>query len=134
MKRIDQIYAWRLSDPLFGAGNLQCRLRIFQLHPEIQTVILSEMNLIMQWLLPSLIEPLVDQVVQEFQLEPTHLVWLEQHTLKFREPAIDVFNQVTFAWCNGKAIHPQWSAISPRKAQTLITGSQQTVAEIVSQA
>jgi hypothetical protein len=121
MKTVDQIYSWSILGQACGSRFLQCRLRIFQPHPEVQTVIISEMGLVMRWLLPGLVGTFIDQIVQEFHLHPANVVWLERYTAHTNPFAGDAFTQVTFDWYNGKTINPKWTAIPGQLAQALIS-------------
>lgn len=130
MKIVDQSYSWPILGQAFGSRFLHCRLQIFQPHPEVQTVIISDMGLMMRWLMPCLVERLVDQIVQEFHLHPAHLVWLERYIARTNPSAGDAFTQVTFEWYGGRTINPQWKAISMQLAQALINEPLQPMQEI----
>lgn len=121
MKIIDQTYHCQLPGQVFGVWQLQCHLRIFQPHSEVQTVMVTDMGSEMGWFIPYLIEKLVDQIVREFHLDSTKLIWIEHYTPTFRKPSCADFSQVTFDWHNGKATNPQWTAIAPQTAQALIS-------------
>ncbi|MBW4520507.1 MAG: hypothetical protein KME16_12500 [Scytolyngbya sp. HA4215-MV1] len=123
MKTIDQIYRFQIPGHTSEVWKLQCRLRIFQSYAEVQTVLIADMAFEIGWFNPSIVEKLVDQVVQVFDLDPSHLVWIEQYASEFSAyadaPSAD-FSQVTFEWQDGKATNPQWTAIAPEVAQKLI--------------
>lgn len=119
MKIIDQIYQCQMPGQVFGIWQLQCRLRIFQPHTEVQTVMITDMGFEMGRFIPYLVEKLVDQIVLEFHLDPAKLIWIEHYTPNFRKPDCADFNQVTFEWQNGQATHPQWHAIAAKAAQAL---------------
>lgn len=121
MKIVDQIYRCQLPGQVFGLWKLQCHLRIFQPHHEVQTVIVTDMGFEMGWFIPYLVEKLADQIVREFYLDPTKLVWIEHYTASFQKPTCADFSQVTFDWHNGQATNPQWTAIAPETAQALIS-------------
>ncbi|GAB4375814.1 MAG: hypothetical protein Kow00121_22000 [Elainellaceae cyanobacterium] len=119
MKLIDQIYYCQLPGQVFGVWQLQCHLRIFQPHAEVQTVLITNMGFEMGWFIPYVIERLIDQIVKEFLLDPAKVIWIEHYTAAFRKPNCADFSQVTFDWFNGKATNPQWIAIAPETAQAL---------------
>jgi hypothetical protein len=120
MKTIDRIYHCQVPSQAFGVWQLQCRLRIFQPYTKVQAVMIAEMGFEIGWFNPFLIEKLVDQVVQEFDLDPAKLVWIEQYSSDDRVFNGADFNQVMFEWQNGRATNPQWSAIAPNAVQALI--------------
>lgn len=120
MKTIDQIYYCQLPGQVFGVWELQCHLRIFQPHSEVQAVMVSDMGCDTGWFIPYMIEKLVDQIVQEFHLDPAKLIWIEHYSSHFRKPSCADFSQVTFDWWEGKARNPQWTSIAPEVAQALI--------------
>jgi len=119
MKIVDQIYHCQLPGQVFGIWYLQCHLRIFQPHSEVQTVMVTDMGFEMGWFIPYLVEKLVDQIVAEFRLDPARLIWIEHYTPTFRKPSCADFSQVTFVWHNGQATNPQWQEITPEVAQAL---------------
>jgi hypothetical protein len=119
MNAIDQCYTCQLPGQVFGSWLLQCRLRIFQPHPEVQTVIITDMGFDLGRFIPYVVESLVDQIVAEFGLDVGKLIWIEHYTPGFKKPACADFSQITFDWQNGKAANPQWVAITHETAQTL---------------
>lgn len=118
---IDQIYNCQLPGEVFGIWDLQCRLRIFEPHSEVQTVLITDMGFEMRRYIPYLVEALADLIVKEFCLDPVRLIWIEHYTHTYRKPSCSDFSQVTFRWHNGKATNPQWTAITPAMAQALIS-------------
>jgi hypothetical protein len=120
MKTIDQIYHCQMPGQGFGTWQLQCHIRIFQPHEEVQTVMITNMGFEMGWFIPYVVENLVDQIVQEFHLNPGKLIWIEHYTSDLRKPSDTDFSHVTFDWHDGKAINPQWTAIAPSIVQALI--------------
>lgn len=119
MKKIDQIYNCRIPGQLFGTWELQCHLRIYQPHPEQQTVIISDMGLENHWFIPYQIESLVHLVVEEFQLHPASLIWIEHYSNEFSKPSTSQFNQVLFEWQAGGVTNPKWVSLTAEAAQTL---------------
>jgi hypothetical protein len=123
MKPIDQLYSCKMPGQVFGDWQLQCRLRIFQPHPRTgaQTVMITDMGFEMGWFIPYVVERLIDQVVNEFHLNPAKLIWVEHYTPEFRKPTWADFSQVAFEWQDGKATNPQWFSITPEVAQALFS-------------
>jgi hypothetical protein len=120
MNIVDQIYQCQMPGQVFGIWQLQCHLQIFQSRAGIQTVIITDMGFEMGWFIPYVVENLIDQIVREFNLNPTQVVWIEHYTPGFRKPSCADFNQVTFEWNNGQAKHPTWHALAPETLQALI--------------
>jgi hypothetical protein len=127
METIDQPYFCQMPGQVFGDWQLQCRLRIFQPHPytELQTVMITDMGFEMGWFIPYIVERLMDQVINEFQLDPVKVVWIEHYTPEFRKPTFDDFSQVTFEWQDGKAMNPKWFSITPQIAHALFSRESQ---------
>lgn len=121
MKTINQIYSCQIPSLVSGMWDLRCHLRIFQVHPEVQTVIISDMVFEIGWFIPYIVEKLADQILQEFKLDPSKLVWLESYSPDRRNPTDADFSQVTFEWQDGKARHPQWHEIIPELAPAFIS-------------
>lgn len=119
MKIIDQIYCCQIPGEMFGLWNLQCHLQVFQPHPEVQTVIITNMGFEMGWFVPYVVERLIEQVVAEFNLNPGNLNWIEHYTPTFRKPTCADFSQVTFDWQDAQVINPHWEAISAATAEIL---------------
>lgn len=124
---IDQIYQCQIPGQELGIWQVQCHLRIFQPHPGIQTVLINNMGFEIGWFIPYLVEQLVDQVVQEFHLDPAKLVWIEHYTPGFEASTGADFSQVTFDWQDGHPTHPQWQAIASETVQVLINQELQRV-------
>ncbi|HEY9629332.1 MAG TPA: hypothetical protein V6C84_18675 [Coleofasciculaceae cyanobacterium] len=127
MKIIDQFYSCRMPGQIPGrmpgqvssTWELRCHLRIFRARTNVHTVLIADMGFELGWFNPYVIEKLVDQVVQEFDLNPAQLVWLEHYASGDRESKESTFSQVAFEWQNGKAANPQWLSIDPEVAQAL---------------
>lgn len=103
MKITDQVYQCQIPGQIFGLWALQCRLRIFQPHFEVQAVMITDMGIEMNWFIPYKAEVLAEQIVKEFRLKVAKLVWLEHFTPAFRKPSCSNFGFITFTWCNGMA-------------------------------
>ncbi|MCU0527176.1 MAG: hypothetical protein MUF72_20395 [Elainella sp. Prado103] len=121
MKIIDQVYHCQLPGQVFGVWRLQGHLRIFQPHPEVQTVIITDMGFKLGWSIPYVVDKLIDKIVSEFQLDPASVIWIEHYTTEFKQFTHPEFRQVTFEWHQGHATHLQWRTISPLTAQSLVS-------------
>ncbi len=119
MKIVDQFYTSQMPAQVSGTWQLQCHLRIFRAHTNVHTVLISDMGFELGWFNPCVIEKMVDQIVQAFQLNPAKLVWLEYYASDARTPDNAAFSQVAFEWQHGKATNPQWLDIAPDVAQAL---------------
>jgi hypothetical protein len=120
MKRIDQIYHVQVPSQGSDIWQLRCHLRIFQAQAGVQTVVVTEMGFELGWFIPYLLETLANQIVQEFDLDPAKLIWLERYSSDYREQSLADFSQVTFEWQNGKAASPKWTTIAPVVVERLI--------------
>lgn len=120
MKIVDQYYTFKMPVQASNSWQLQCRLRIFQSHTNVHTVMITDTGFEIGWFLPSVLEKLVDHIVKEFRLDPAQLIWLEHYTSGYRELSTADFSQVAFEWQNGKATNPQWLDIANEVAQALI--------------
>lgn len=116
MQVIDQLYECQLPGEVFGTWMLQCRLRIFQPHPAIQTVVITDMGFELGWFIPYLVERLIETIVAEFQLDPQKLVWIEHYSPSFKKPTSADFSQVTIDWRDGVAVNPRWIELTPAMA------------------
>jgi len=121
MKIVDQIYNCQMPGEVFGLWQLQCHLRIFKPHPEVQTVVITNMGFEMGWFIPYVVERLIERIIQEFQLNPQSVTWIEHYTPSFRKPTCADFSQVVFDWQNGRVFNPHWIAIAPETAYALIS-------------
>lgn len=119
MKQIDRLYRCRVPGQVFGIWELQCRLRIYFSHPEVQTVVISDMGLESAWFIPYKAEYLANLIVAEFQLNPNLVIWIEHYSPQFRKPSCSSLNLVTFDWRNGEATHPRWSPIDEKMVVAL---------------
>jgi hypothetical protein len=119
MKITDQFYTCQMPGQGSSIWQLHCHLRIFRAHTNVHTVVISDMGFEIGWFNPVVIEKLVDQVVQEFHLDPANLVWLEHYASDERSLNDADFSQVAFEWQNGKATNPQWLSITSEVAQAL---------------
>lgn len=120
MQTIDQIYHCQIPSAVFGDWHLNCHLRIVQSQRTVQTVIITVMGFEIGWFYLFVVGKLVDQIVQEFHLDPVQLVWIEHYLADYRDLTQDDFNQVLFDWQDGKATNPQWVKISPAAVQALL--------------
>lgn len=121
MKIVDQFYTCQMPGQVSGTWQLQCHLRIFRARTNVHTVLITDMGFELGWFNPFVIEKLVDQIVQVFQLAPARLVWLEHYASDDQALGAAAFSQVAFEWQNGKATNPQWLSIAPEVAQALIS-------------
>lgn len=88
---------------------------------------ISDMGFEIGWFNPSIIETLVEQVVHDFHLDPTKLIWIEHYSPDFREPSGAEFSHVTFEWQDSKATNPQWTSIALERIQALVSKNPQLV-------
>jgi hypothetical protein len=130
MKIVDQTYSCPVSSFIFGCRRLQCRLRIFQPHPEVRLVMLTDIRFRIRWLMPGLIEQMANQVVQRFQLDPAHLIWVEPSPHILHPLTIADFDQIAFDTWHGKATNPQRIPITLPLVHVLLNESLQLLEEV----
>jgi len=121
MKIVDRIYTCQMPGQVFGLWELQCHLRIFCPHPEVQTVIITDMGWKMHRFIPYKVEVLANHILKEFHLDPVKLIWIEHYTSNFRRPTCAPFSQITFTWQDGLATYPRSTAIAPQTVQAFIS-------------
>jgi hypothetical protein len=112
MKTVDQLYQCNVLGQNAGIWTLRCHLRIVQQHSGQQIVILSDMGCETGWFIPYKLEQLATQIVQEFQLNPDRLVWIEHDLFYASRLSCTKFSQILFHWQNGRATNPQWYPLS----------------------
>jgi len=130
MKIIDRSYRFHLPNLLSMDWFLDCHLQIFQSSDQVQTVLAKDIVLVtnmgfeMSWFIPNLTESLVNHVINEFNLDPQRLVWVEYYSLgdlKYHSDSNSTgFSWVTFDWQEGKVTQPHWVPMSFQGLQTLI--------------
>lgn len=130
MQVIDQNYSCQISSLMLGSQQLQCRLRIFQPAPEVQTILLSEVSSAIRWSIPYLLEQIINQIMREFQLEPDRSIWIEQSSMAEDQPICSAFNHITFEWCDGRATYPHCMAITPQMVQMLSCGTSASIEKV----
>lgn len=117
-QKIEQRYYCQIPGQIFGVWDLQCQLRIYYPHPELQTVIISDMCSETNWFIPYQVEFLINQIIHEFHLDPERLVWIEHYSSQIKKTSWADFSQVEFQWHTGKAINPTWKNIDQELAQS----------------
>ncbi|MDX2244719.1 MAG: hypothetical protein NW224_28935 [Leptolyngbyaceae cyanobacterium bins.302] len=122
MKTVDQLYSCHVPGQVFGIWNIQCRVRIYYPHPEVQTVVITNIMLTSGWFVPCKAESLATLIVEKFDLNPDLVVWVEHYSRGFKKPSCPDFSEITFDWCAGKASNPEWTEISEEMAQLLVGG------------
>jgi hypothetical protein len=120
VKLVDQIYNCHLPGHAFETWNIQCHLQIFQTHPDIQTVIISDMPFELGWFIPFVVERLIEQIVNKFNLNPRRLVWIENYRPSFTHDMGTDFSQIIFEWEQDQAKNLKWVHISWDSLQQLI--------------
>jgi hypothetical protein len=111
MKQFDLLYQCHVTGQESTIWQLQCHLRIFELFGQ-QIVIISPQNCEIGWFFPAQIEKLATQIVQDFELDPERLTWVEQD-LNYRDRQIGAeYSVIQFQWHQGVATKPEWKVIS----------------------
>jgi len=137
MKLIDQSYRFHLPGFLSASWFLDCHLQIFESLEQTHTVVTKNIVLVtnmgfeMGWFIPNLIESLVNQVVHEFNLDPSRLVWVEYYPVgesKYYQAINETgLSMVNFNWKGGKATEPQWVSITIQTLQGLLGQDMQAI-------
>jgi hypothetical protein len=97
---------------VFGAEKHQYKLRIYSPYPQIQVVIFSKIRAKTGFLTIQEVQNLANLVVQEFDLNPNSVVWIEHDFSQCGYLCSSDFSLVTFDWYYGQAANPRWSSIN----------------------
>ena len=120
MKNINLFYQCHVSGQDSTIWQLQCHLRIIYHQFGQQIVIVSPQNCEIGWFIPSQIEKLATQIIQDFQLNPNRLTWIEHdHNYDSRQICTE-YSEVTFKWQQLNATNAQWHSISNELVSSLI--------------
>lgn len=120
MKNINLFYQCHVAGQDSAIWQLKCHLRIIYQQFGQQIVIVSPQNCEIGWFIPSQIEKLATQIIQDFQLNPNRLTWIE-HDPNFASRQICTeYSEVTFQWQQLNATNAQWHSISNELVASLI--------------
>lgn len=123
MLKVQQLYQCTVPGEVFGEWTIQGGLFIFSPHPEVQTVMFSNMTLETGSYIPYHIEYLMNYIVQDFQLDPELLIWIEHYSRYYAESFLTHSATNCFLlgckWRNGFAIRPQRTPIDTQLVNTL---------------
>ncbi|KGF72208.1 hypothetical protein DO97_11195 [Neosynechococcus sphagnicola sy1] len=120
MRIVDQLYQCNVPGQDGYVWQLHCHLRIFQQHPGHKIVMVSDRGCETGWFIPYKLEQLATRIVQDFQLNPDRLTWIEHDPNDGSRQDCIEFSQVVFQWQDGKATDPQWRAIDDQLAALII--------------
>jgi hypothetical protein len=112
---IDQTYHWQGFGNGVGTWLSQCRIRVFQPHPEHTVVIASDLGGDNGTSITNCADHLASLVVQEFQLDPAALTWIEH-----LPDSSAAFSLVEFDWLGTIASFPRWSHLHPEQVEALV--------------
>jgi hypothetical protein len=96
-----QTYVWKGCGDRFGEWEFCCRLRIFDVHPELLIVIVSNLRCDNGTTITNCAEQLATNVVKDFNLDPRSLTWIEHLPDSETE-----YSQVEFDWDRLQASYP----------------------------
>lgn len=120
MPPIAQLYYCHLPGQVFGWWFLQCRLRIYQPHPALQIVVISDMSLASGRFIPYQAEALAHLIVSEFHLNPQRVIWLEHYSPGFARPTCPDCSLVSFEWQGLQPSQPQRVALNASQILALV--------------
>jgi hypothetical protein len=121
MKNINLFYQCHVTGQNSAIWQLQCHLRIIYQQFGQQIVIVSPQNCEIGWFIPSQIEKLATQIIQDFQLNPNRLTWIEHDPNYASRQICSEYSEVTFQWKQAIiATNPHWQAISNELVDSLI--------------
>jgi len=111
MKKFDLFYQCHVTGQESSIWQLQCHLRIIQQFGR-QIAIASPQNCEIGWFIPAQLEKLVTQIVQDFELNPDLLTWIEHDSNYASRKTGSEYSEVEFQWHQGIATNPQWRSLS----------------------
>ncbi|MTJ11143.1 hypothetical protein FJR11_00725 [Anabaena sp. UHCC 0187] len=111
MQSIHQISSHSAIQKVFGSEKHQYRLLIYSPYPQIQIVIFSKIKAKTGFLTMQDVQNLANLVVQEFELNPNFVVWIEHDFSQCEDLSAAAFSLVTFDWYHGQAVNPRWLPI-----------------------
>lgn len=120
MKTLDQVYYCQIPGEDASIWHLKFHLSVFEPREDVQTVIITGMGFEMGWFIPYLVERLIEQVVNHFNLDLAKLIWIEHYSSELKQLTGTDFSLVTFDEQNGRVQNPTWNAIAPKVVQLLI--------------
>ena len=107
---IDTLFRWRGFGNGFGAWESLCRLRIYET-PEQAVVIATELPENTGTSITNAAEYLATMVVEQYELRPHTLVWIEHYPACRDLP--ETFALVHLTW-DGQRFHtPRWRRLAP---------------------
>lgn len=110
MNQVNQIYSNDIED-LAKSSDLTHLVSIYSVNPKITIVIISASNLSNPDLVSSKLVQLANQIVREFELKPSQVIWIEQTSAKGKTPSCSGFNLIHFNGPAGQATSPYCSPI-----------------------
>lgn len=120
MKKIDQVYSCKLPGQVFGVWNFRGQLRIYEPHPEQQTILISNFLLENGWFVPFQVECLATLIVKEFHLNPEIVVFVEHYSKKHKKNPSGEFRLISFNWQGERATYSTEVSIACDQVSTLI--------------
>jgi len=111
MKKFDLFYQCHVTGRESSIWQLQCHLRITQQFGR-QIVIASPQNCEIGWFIPTQVEKLATQIVQDFELDPDLLTWIEHDPNHASRQTGSEYSEIEFQWHQKIATNPQWRSLS----------------------
>jgi hypothetical protein len=114
---IDTRFRWRGFGNGFGTWESLCRLRIYET-PEQAVVIATELPENTGTSITNAVESLAMMVVEQYELRPHTLVWIEHYPAHRDLP--ETFARVQLAWEGQRFYAPRWRHLEPVALAQLI--------------
>lgn len=119
MKTTDEPYRCRFLEG-FSIHQLQCHLYFYYPHPNQQTVIISNPQTETGEFASFFIEHLIEQIMNDFKLDPKTTVWMEHYTGYHHCLTTPVFTHITFKSIGKRVRELQRKLITRERAQALV--------------
>jgi hypothetical protein len=111
MKELNLFYQCHVTGRESSIWQLQCHLRIIHQFGR-QIAIASPQNCEIGWFIPAQVEKLVTQIVQDFELNPDRLTWVEHDPNYASRQTGSEYSEIEFQWHQRIATNPQWRSLS----------------------
>ncbi len=112
MQFFDAFYCCPMLDRGRGKWQLQCYLSMFSTSYEACIVFIKNLAPEIGWFKPFILEELVTNIVQNFDLEPDKVIWIHQSERGELQKPLSRYYQIHFTWAGTQALNPQWITIN----------------------
>ena len=112
MEFFNAFYFCPMLDRGRGKWQLQCHLSMFYTPYEAWVVFIKNLAPEIGWFKPFILEELVTNIVQNFDLEPAKVIWIHQSERGERQKPLSHYYQIHFTWDGKQALNPHWIKIN----------------------